>query len=237
VAALSAPTAEGTLYDVDFRLRPSGGSGPLATKIDAFAEYQAKNAWTWEHMALTRARVIAGDSGLRERATREIRSILTRPRDPAAIAKDVREMRATVEQEKGDGGRWDLKLAPGALLDIEFIAQYLQLAFAAKHPDILSVETEVALTRAAEAGVLPPAERDVLLPALRLYQSLIQILRLCLPEPLEPENAPRGLLELLAQAGELPDFATLDAHLRETETEVRKSFERILGKAAKAKKK
>jgi glutamate-ammonia-ligase adenylyltransferase len=233
VAALSAPTAEGTLYQVDFRLRPSGKSGPLATRLDAFAEYQAKNAWTWEHLALTRARAIAGDPGLCERATKEIRAILTRPRDPAAVAKDVRAMRATVEEEKGDGGRWDLKLAPGGLLDIEFVAQYLQLAFGARHPEILDVETETALIGAADAGVLPAAERDVLLPALRLYQSLLQVLRLCLPEPLDPEKAPRGLLELLAQAGELPDFATLDAHVRDTEAEVRKSFERILGKAGK----
>jgi glutamate-ammonia-ligase adenylyltransferase len=233
VAALSAPTAEGTLYEVDFRLRPSGGAGPLATKIDAFAEYQAKNAWTWEHRALTRARAIAGDPDLCGRATREIRAILTRPRDPATVAKDVRAMRVTVEEEKGDGGRWDLKLAPGGMLDIEFVAQYLQLAFAARHRDILSVETDTALTRAGEAGVLPAAERDVLLPALRLYQSLMQVLRLCLPEPLDPEKAPRGLLELLAQAGELPNFATLDAHVRDTESEVRKSFERILERAGK----
>jgi glutamate-ammonia-ligase adenylyltransferase len=142
-------------------------------------------------------------------------------------------MRATVEEEKGGGGRWDLKLAPGGLLDIEFVAQYLQLAFGARHPEILDVETETALIGAADAGVLPAAERDVLLPALRLYQSLLQVLRLCLPEPLDPEKAPRGLLELLAQAGELPDFATLDAHVRDTEAEVRKSFERILGKAGK----
>jgi glutamate-ammonia-ligase adenylyltransferase len=229
VAALSAPTAEGKLYEVDFRLRPSGKSGPLATKLDAFATYQARDAWTWEHMALTRARVIAGDPGLRERATREIHAILTRPRDPAAVAADVRTMRATVEEEKGHGGRWDLKLAPGALLDIEFVAQYLQLAFGARRPEILDVETEAVLARAADAGLLPAAERDVLVPALRLYQTLIQVLRLCLPEPLDPEKAPRGLLELLAQAGELPDFATLDAHLRDSEAAVRRSFERILG--------
>jgi glutamate-ammonia-ligase adenylyltransferase len=138
-------------------------------------------------------------------------------------------MRATVEEEKGHGGRWDLKLAPGALLDIEFVAQYLQLAFGARRPEILDVETEAVLARAADAGLLPAAERDVLVPALRLYQTLIQVLRLCLPEPLDPEKAPRGLLELLAQAGELPDFATLDAHLRDSEAAVRRSFERILG--------
>jgi glutamate-ammonia-ligase adenylyltransferase len=235
VAALSAPTAEGALYEVDFRLRPSGKSGPLATSLTAFASYQEKEAWTWEHMALTRARPIAGDRALCEKAAAEIRKILSKKRDPATVAADVRSMRATVEEEKG-GDAWDLKLANGGLLDIEFVAQYLQLAFGAAHPAILNIETEHALSGALEAGVLPAAEADILLPALRLYQSLTQLLRLCLDTPLDPEAAPKGLLDLLANAGELPDFPTLDAHVRDTETKVRKSFERILSSAKTGKK-
>jgi glutamate-ammonia-ligase adenylyltransferase len=233
VAAVSAPTAEGKLYEVDFRLRPSGNSGPIATHIDGFAVYQAKDAWTWEHMALTRARVVAGDDKLVGRAEAEIAKIVAKPRDGVKVIRDVLEMRAMVEEAKGGEGAWDLKQAPGGLVDIEFIAQSLQLAHAAKHPEIVSPETNVVLTAATKAGLLSPADSEVLLPALALHQALIQILRLCVDGVFDPAKAPRELLERLAKAADLPDFATLDAHLRETEKAVRATFQRVVGKLPK----
>jgi glutamate-ammonia-ligase adenylyltransferase len=229
VAALSTPTAEGPLYAVDFRLRPSGNSGPIATHIDAFAVYQAREAWTWEHMALTRARVIAGDEALVKRVRRQIDAVLREKRDRAKLTQDVLEMRAMIHEAKGGEGAWDLKVAPGGLVDIEFVAQYLQLLHGHDSPAILSTETEAALAAAAGAGILPPKEADIVLPALRLWQALTQILRLCVEGPFEPEEAPRGFLKRLAEAGELPDFATLDAHVRATEKAVRESFERLVG--------
>ena len=167
LAALSAPTAEGTLYDVDFRLRPSGKSGPIATHVDAFAAYQAKEAWTWEHMALTRARPIAGDAELMTRADKEIAAVLRRRRDRKKVVADVLEMRAMIEAEKGGEGPWDLKQAPGGLVDIEFIAQYVELIHGAAHPELLSTETDAVLVEAAKAGLLPAAEVELLRAALR----------------------------------------------------------------------
>ena len=236
VAALSSPMAEGKLYDVDFRLRPSGNSGPLATHIDAFSTYQAKDAWTWEHMALTRARPLAGDKALVSRLTKTIASILRQRRDPKKIVKDVLEMRALVESEKGGEGIWDLKQAPGGMVDIEFIAQYLQLVHAADHPGIVSTETDRALSAAAKASLLSQKDSEILLSALHLYQALTQILRLCVDGPFKPDEAPKGLLELLARAGELPDFTTLDRHVRDTEEAVRRCFERLIGKVSPPKK-
>ncbi len=230
LGALSAPTAEGTLYEVDFRLRPSGKSGPLATHIDAFAAYQEKEAWTWEHMALTRARPLAGDKRIIARIDWVIGKALSAKRDARKVKSDVREMRALIAAEKESGGAWDLKQAPGGLVDIEFIAQYLELVHGAEHPGILSPETETVLANAAGARLLPPREAEILLPALRLYQALTQVLRLCVAGTFDPDEAPGGLLDLLARAGELPDFATLDVHLRETQAAVRASFERIIGK-------
>jgi glutamate-ammonia-ligase adenylyltransferase len=230
LAALASPTSEGGLYQVDFRLRPSGNAGPIATHIDAFTRYQAKEAWTWEHMALTRARPIAGDPELIARASKQIAAIVTARRERAKLVRDVLAMRAMIEEAKGGDGEWDIKATPGGLIDIEFIAQYLQLLHAHEHRDLLSTETESVLTAAARASLLPAAEADILLPALRLYQSLTQILRLCVEGRFRPDSAPRGLLGLLAQAAEFPDFATLAAHLRETERAVRQSFERLLGK-------
>jgi glutamate-ammonia-ligase adenylyltransferase len=230
VAAVSAPTAEGTLYPVDFRLRPSGNSGPLATHIDGFAVYQAKDAWTWEHMALTRARVIAGDDKLAAKARAEIAKIVAKPRGRAKVVADVLEMRGMVEDAKGGEGAWDLKQAPGGLIDIEFIAQALQLIHAAKHPEIVATETALVLGAATKAGLLASNDADVLIPALGLYQALIQILRLCVDGVFDPKRAPRELLDRLAEAADLPDFATLDAHLRDTEKAVRATFERVVGK-------
>ena len=230
VAALSVPTAEGTLYSVDFRLRPSGNSGPLATHIDGFAIYQAKEAWTWEHMALTRARPVAGDPAMLARARAEIAKVLTRPHERKKVIADVLDMRAMVEDAKGGDSIWDLKQAPGGLVDIEFVAQALQLIHGAEHPALIATATEAVLVAAQKAGVLPAKEADVLLPALHLYQALFQILRLCVEGVFNPSDAPRGLLERLARAGELPDFATLEAHVRETEKAVRASFGRVVGK-------
>ncbi len=229
IAAISAPTAEGALYEVDFRLRPSGNAGPLATHIRAFTDYQAGSAWTWEHMALTRARPIGGDASLMDEARAVVRAVLARPRAARTITADVLDMRALMEAEKPAEGPWDLKLAPGGLVDIEFIAQHLQLQHGADHPEILDTETETVLAAASRARLLPQAEAELLLPALRLYQRLTQIVRLCVGGAFKADEVPKGLLALLARASELPDFATLDAHLRATEAEVRGAFGRLIG--------
>jgi glutamate-ammonia-ligase adenylyltransferase len=123
-AALSVPTAEGALYEVDTRLRPSGAQGLLAVSIDAFVRYQREEAWTWEHMALTRARVAYGPSGPAEAVIAEI---LARPRDPAKLRADVLDMRADMAKAKPPQGRHDVKLAPGGLVDLEFLVHFLQL--------------------------------------------------------------------------------------------------------------
>ena len=132
LAALTAPTKAGKLYEVDLRLRPSGRKGPLATQFAGFVHYQRDEAETWEHMALTRARVIAGDPGLARAIDEAIAATLGAKRDRAALARDVRDMRALVAREKGDADPWDLKLVSGGLLDIEFLAQFLVLAGGAR---------------------------------------------------------------------------------------------------------
>ena len=224
VSALSAPTAEGSLYEVDFRLRPSGNSGPLATKIDAFSAYQVKEAWTWEHMALTRARPVAGDESLMDRATDAISGILTAKRDPKKLISDVLEMRKLIEDEKAVTGPWDIKLARGGLIDIEFIAQYLQLRYAVDHPALLEPETEKSLVAAKDAGLLSKRHAAILLPALRLYQTLIQTIRLCVEEPFKPNEVPDGLRELLARTAGSPDFVQLESLLIESEASVLSVF-------------
>jgi [glutamine synthetase] adenylyltransferase / [glutamine synthetase]-adenylyl-L-tyrosine phosphorylase len=231
ISALTVQTNYGVLYEVDMRLRPSGRSGPVATQIDGFISYQKQEAWTWEHMALTRARVVTASPGFAARVEEAIDKVLRRKRNAATIAADVVEMRATIAKDKGDSNPWDLKYAAGALVDIEFIAQYLQLVHAATVPDILDTSTARALEKAARAGVLAPEDAAVLRPAVRLFHDLTQILRLCLPGAFDPQAANAGVLALLARAADLPNFQALQAHVVETQRQVRECFVRILRKA------
>jgi glutamate-ammonia-ligase adenylyltransferase len=232
ISALTVQTNFGALYNVDMRLRPSGRSGPLATQIGGFESYQEREAWTWEHMALTRARVVSTTApAFAARVEAVIRAVLCRQRDAATIAADVVAMRGAIAKEKGEANPWDLKYAAGGLVDIEFIAQYLQLVHAAATPEILDTSTARTLEKAARLGVLAPEDTAVLRPAVRLFHDLTQIVRLCLPGTLDPKSVGAGILALLARAADLPDFPALAAHVEETQRQVRECFVRILGKA------
>jgi glutamate-ammonia-ligase adenylyltransferase len=228
ISAFTTRTNYGVLYEIDMRLRPSGRAGPLASHIDSFAEYQEREAWTWEHMALTRARVISASPAFRSRIEKVIRDALTRPRDPAAIANDVADMRRAIAMEKGEGDPWDLKHAAGGMVDIDFIAQYLQLVHAAERPEILDVSTLQVLDNAEQLGVLPHAAAEVLRSAARLYHDLTQILRLCVIGKFNPETAGDDLLHAMARAGDAPDFSSLEARIKETQAEVRRVFRSVV---------
>jgi glutamate-ammonia-ligase adenylyltransferase len=233
IVGLTTPTAEGAAYAVDFRLRPSGNKGPVATALAGFRDYQATEAWTWEHLALTRARVIAGPPDFAAQVETTIRDVLVRPRDRAKLIADVLEMRGLIEAEKGTTDPWNIKQVAGGLVDVEFIAQTLMLAHAREDPTVLSTNTAVALHHLAERGFLPLADADILIPAIRLYQALTQVLRIAADEDFDPEKAPPGLIDLLVRTAELPDFATLQATLRDVQREVRQCFERLIGKPGK----
>jgi [glutamine synthetase] adenylyltransferase / [glutamine synthetase]-adenylyl-L-tyrosine phosphorylase len=228
IAALSAPTAQGTLFSVDMRLRPSGQKGPVAIRVDGFSDYQHKEAWTWEHMALTRARPIAGDATLAKEIRSAIHDILTLRRDPVRIRKDVVEMRALLEEEKGGRGAWDLKNAPGGLVDIEFIAQTLQLLHAADHPQMLDTNTGRALDKALEAGVLATAAHVRLSEAWRLYTALSQVIRFCVGGNLDPDKTSEAGKALLCKVAECADFDELNAVVALTQTKVREIFRQVI---------
>ncbi|MBO6667184.1 bifunctional [glutamine synthetase] adenylyltransferase/[glutamine synthetase]-adenylyl-L-tyrosine phosphorylase [Parvibaculum sp.] len=231
INALTAPTAEGKLYEVDMRLRPSGNAGPIATSFPSFVSYQETEAWTWEHMALTRARVIAGPDDLKERLDKAIQQTLTRPRDRARIAADVVEMRARIAREHASTNAWEMKHVRGGLVDIEFICQYLQLIHGAAHPEILNTHTRTALARIAAANLLPPETADMLVRAIALNHNLTQVIRVCVEGVFNPAEASSGLKSLLARAGDAPDFPALEAELVENQRKVLEAFEAIIGKA------
>jgi glutamate-ammonia-ligase adenylyltransferase len=229
ISAFTTRTNYGVLYDVDMRLRPSGRAGPVASRLDSFAQYQDREAWTWEHLALTRARVISASPDFRREIERVIREVLTRPRDAASVAADVADMRRAIALEKGEDDIWDLKYASGGLVDVDFIAQYLQLVHAAEKPDILDVSTLQVLDNAARLGVLQASSAEILRGAVRLYHDLTQILRLCVTGKFKPEAAGEDLQRVMARAGDAPDFSSLEARIKEIQLEVRRVFSEIVG--------
>jgi glutamate-ammonia-ligase adenylyltransferase len=228
ITAISARTPEGALYEVDMRLRPSGQKGPVATQLSSFASYQANEAWTWEHMALTRARVIAGSANLAAHVEGEIGRLLTTHRDRAKVADDIRSMRERIEAEKATTDIWNLKQVRGGLVDLEFIAQHLQLVFAAGHPAILNQTTLSTLSAAAAEGLIPPEDHQRLLAAGQLLHNLTQILRLTLEGPFNPASAPKGLKSLLVRAADAGSFEELEQKLKQALADIRGAFDRLI---------
>jgi glutamate-ammonia-ligase adenylyltransferase len=228
ISAISAPTQEGVLYPVDMRLRPSGKSGPVAVRLDGFLAYQKDQAWTWEHLALTRARPVAGPLELQQRLRDDIRTVLTAARDPAKTAAQVREMRAMIDQEKGTGDLWHTKIHKGGLIDAEFIAQFLQIVHASRNPEVLSPNTAQALGNLIEAGILRPADGEALLQAVALYQGIAHILQLCTEGGFDPKAAPKDLIGLLLQTTGEPDIARLEARLREAYASTARLFDALV---------
>ncbi len=200
LSAITAPTAEGSLYEVDMRLRPSGHSGPLATSLEAFTRYQDESAWTWEHMALTRARAICSDERLCNAVNSVIRDVLCRKRDPDSLLHDVADMRARIDKEHGTQDVWNVKYLRGGLIDIEFIAQYLQLLHAHAMPEVLSPTTADALRRLAKAGTLAPEAAESLIQTLARWQRVQAYLRLTVESAFNPAEASDALLAGLVQA-------------------------------------
>jgi glutamate-ammonia-ligase adenylyltransferase len=229
IAALSAPTGEGGLYAVDLRLRPSGTQGPVAVSLNAFENYYAGEAQTWEFLALTRARVVwSSTPAFAARIAEAIEAALRQPRDPMVAARDVRAMRALIHREKPAAGVWDLKLSPGGLVDIEFAAQFLQIVHAAAGGP-LRPHTGQALQAFGEAGLARADDVAALERAWRLQQDLSQVLKVALPETGDPAAEPEPLRALLAQAGGAPDFAALTRDLQTRRGAAIAAYERVLG--------
>jgi len=234
INAITAPTAEGRLYEVDMRLRPSGKAGPIAVSATTFARYQHEEAWVWEQMALTRARIVAGPDDLARDIEQVIRSVLTRPRDADALVVNVAEMRERMAAEHATRSLWEPKHVRGGLVDIEFIAQYLQLREAHARPQVLSQNTFMALSRLGEAGILPPPAARELRSALALWQAVQARIRLNVGAGITAEggdDAPRALK--VAADGILGlDFPTLVTRLQRAAADVRGHFRRIIEQPA-----
>lgn len=224
IAALSSPTAEGQLYEVDMQLRPSGTKGPVAVSFAAFDHYYQGEAETWELLALTRARVVWSTSpAFAADAEAAIAGALRRPRDRKKTAADVREMRQLLEDERPPKGAWDLKLSPGGLVDIEFAAQFLQLAHAADGGP-LRPNTAQALSAIEAAALAPPDAVAALCDAWGLQQNLTQLLKVALGDNPDPAAEPKAFQALLIRAGGVKSFKALEMRLAEARAAARVAY-------------
>jgi glutamate-ammonia-ligase adenylyltransferase len=229
IAAITAPTGEGTLFDVDMRLRPSGSKGPVATSFESFCRYQKESAWTWEKLALTRARVVSGDNDLGDQLSMAIMQTLCAPRGREVIRNDVLDMRRLMLREQGQVDLWDIKRTRGGLVEVEFIAQFLQLVHAATTPDVLDTNTHAALNKLARFGYLGDAAARDLKEACLLYHRVTQVLRLCVNGAYSPGTSPTGLNQIVAQAAVAPDIKAAESVIFDTQARVGVLFENIIG--------
>ncbi|MBO1079566.1 bifunctional [glutamine synthetase] adenylyltransferase/[glutamine synthetase]-adenylyl-L-tyrosine phosphorylase [Roseomonas haemaphysalidis] len=234
IGAITAPGAEGKLYEADMRLRPSGNKGPVATSLSSFERYHMDDAWTWERMALTRARCVAGPPGLRRRIASTVKAALVRHAGPGAVA-DAVAMRGRMLRDLPAEGPLDIKAMPGGLIEVEFITQALQLAHAKRRPAILAPTTRHALAGLGKAGILPRADADALVAADLLWRTTLGLLRLTVGR-WRRDGLPAATTALLLRTtGPLLDRPAVDladwqAQMQARAAEVRELFERHLGR-------
>jgi glutamate-ammonia-ligase adenylyltransferase len=225
---LTVTTRRGRLYDVDLRLRPSGRKGPVATQFSSFVLYQSKEAQSWEHLALARARVIAGDVSLASEIEAARTSILSRP-PSATLRREIAEMRALIAQEKAPRGPFDLKYADGGLVDVDFLAQYFCLAHAHENARMLATHPMEQLAAARAAGYLSAETADTLLAARQLYTDITQLLQTLVAADAAVAPVSGVVAKRLANAAGLPDLPRLEADVSEARGRVRAIFAAIIG--------
>ena len=213
VAALSAPTEEGVLYEVDLQLRPSGKAGPVAVRLSSFERYYREDAWTWEFMALTRIRPMAGDVELGRRVADLARDALRLKGGDPKITADVADMRRRMARERPPRSNWDVKLAPGGLVDIEFLIQHAILLAAPEVPRAVQPTSLDAVKALAGAGRLAPADAATLIEGLTFQLHLQQALRIASGDQFDPSVASPGLKQWLANHLGLNDFFELNRKL------------------------
>ena len=232
LTALTVQTGEGELFDVDMRLRPDGQKAPLAVSREGFENYHRDNAWTWEKMALTRARAIAGPTRLQADLADFIRADLAQPSDGDALLRDIADMRVRVARERSASGPWDAKNRRGGLLDIEFITQYLLLRHAHASPEVLDGNTATALTKLTAAGHLTPDQGRLLSEAAGAWQRLQGILRLTLHEVDDRTDLPDDLKARMVAVSGAADFAALERRLAKLADDVAALYAEIIAEPA-----
>lgn len=234
IAAMTAPGPEGQMYALDMRLRPSGNKGPIAVSLESFRQYHKTDSWTWERMALTRARVVAGPVGMRRKVSLAIEAAIKQQQKPDEIRADAVTMRDRMMRELRPHGPWDVKLHAGGLVDIEFIAQTLQLVHARDADYRCSQTTHIALQRLIQVGAIAATDAKLLIKAERLWRTIQGMLRITVGRVETAELPHASSLPLIFAATKagvpVADTADLLQKSEDIAQQVQMVFERYLGK-------
>ena len=228
LSGLGAQPGQRCIYEIDMRLRPSGNSGPLATSLESYEKYQKQSAWTWERMALTRARVIAGPAKIAAKLEEIIRETLSRGQDPEELRRDVADMRLRMDKEFHTDDVWSIKHHRGGLVDIEFMAQYLVLREFPRAPGVVLGDARRAFDSIARLGALPAAKAERLIDAWRLWTRIQGCQRL-IRDDAAAEDIPTGLRPLFAEMAGVESFAEVEPRMVEAAQFVRRAYADLLG--------
>jgi glutamate-ammonia-ligase adenylyltransferase len=229
ITAITVLTSEGLLYDVDLRLRPSGSKGPLVVTLETFEDYQMKDAWAFEHMALTRARLVTATKQFEAAILNTIQKVLTKKRKTPDLLRDIQDMHKKIKDNYPTDSAWDVRNAIGGLVDIEFIIQYLLLKNGHKNSQIFDTSLFNAMDHLVSIDVLLRDEQTQLIKALKIQTSIIGILRLCYEKPSKQDDFSKELKLLLAQGAEEPDFEALKNSLEQSQNFVHTLFQQTIG--------
>lgn len=232
ISAIMSRTAEGTLYEVDMRLRPSGNKGPISTSLEGFKKYYQESAWTWEFMTLVRGRPVFDTCDLATDVDDALKSILRGKREAGEVSTEISSMRSRIEKQYRTRCPWTLKHVPGGMVDIDFIAQYLVLAHAAQRDEVLCKNSREIISRAEELNLIDHKDAFVLVSAAKLYQSLSTFLSLVIEGEIDDGRSKSFspvLKRYLTEISETENFEELEKRLVDTEIQTRHIFESVVG--------
>jgi glutamate-ammonia-ligase adenylyltransferase len=224
ITAMTAPMAQGRLYEVDMRLRPSGSQGPVATSLSSFKSYQQKEAWLWEHLALTRARIVAGDACLGDEIEAFRAMLIETKCVPEDVRREVGQMRARIAAAKNPAGVWQAKIGPGRIQDIELVAQAGALVQGSLARDVQS-----GLNDAGAAGWLDDAAKSALLRSYALSWVVQQSGRLLSDKPIESDEIGQGAASFLLGQTEYEDLPDLAAEMSRAHKQAAKIIDQVFG--------
>lgn len=229
ITAVTALTSEGRLFEVDTRLRPSGSQGPLVVTLKTFQEYYAQSAWTWEHMALTRARIITAPDAMVSKLKESVEKVLIQTRDPSELVQAVHEMRGKLFQQFGSRNKWAIKHCQGGLVDMEFICQYLMLKEGYSHPEIFEPELTSAIAKLSQYGLLTAQNAELLEEAHQLMQKCQSLLRLSIGRsPEKTDEIPSGLKQILLKATSTKTIEELEDRLERYQQAIYKLYQTLI---------
>ena len=232
VAAIRAATAEGTLYDVDMRPRPSGNAGPIVTSLASFIEHFGSVVPAWQHQALARARVVWAEGDLGERFEEARRVALANALPPDDLAAQLAILREEARDESADEDIWAIEQKRGGLIDTEFVAQYLQLSHAAETDGVLAGDSAAVFEAAGSHGLIEPEAAQELADAATLWRNLHGILSLTVEEGFVEATAPPALLAVIERACDVTNIDSLKEAMRETAARTAGHYDRLLGNGA-----